>query len=407
MPGTAGTAHLECALPRELEHLPVQQEEAAQAEPGDQPQLAVEPLTCPALVPVRIRVALGERAVADLPQLYVGGIGTVGEVGVPIAELLREIEPAAVGDFTRAQCCIVRQSLEHCGRGEQHRLVVASPFALAALQRRAMANRDERILQLGAALMVRVHVPRRDSRHSKMLGELLQLRVTTRVAALERPLQLDVERVTKRRRDAGSCGCIARRQPMPRTAGQAHEPFRMRGDVLDRRRRRQELPMLLSLGTRSGMGVREDAAEVRVAALRLAEQRQMCASFDRQLGAGDRTDTEVFRRVCELERAVHPVVVGERECVVAQLCRSRRQLFGQRRAVEERVGRVCVQLDVRRRIGAWHLGARHRIETPLVAHTAAGRKGIARGERHTIPPWTRSSAGPATASVSSAATARS
>src|SRR5262245_774832 len=50
----------------------------------------------------------------------------------------------------------------------------------------------------------------------------------------------------------------------------------------------------------------------------------------------------------ELERAVDAVVVGERERVVAELGRPRGELFGERRAVEERVRGVRVQLDVRR-----------------------------------------------------------
>jgi hypothetical protein len=41
--------------------------------------------------------------------------------------------------------------------------------------------------------------------------------------------------------------------------------------------------------------------------------------------------------VRELERAIDAVVVGERERLVAELRRARRQLLGQRGAVEERI----------------------------------------------------------------------
>ena len=68
---------------------------------------------------------------------------------------------------------------------------------------------------------------------------------------------------------------------------------------------------------------------------------------ERHLRARDRTDAERLRRVRELERPVDPVVVGERERLVAELGRPRRELFRQRRPVEERVGRVRVELDVR------------------------------------------------------------
>src|SRR5204862_3388920 len=55
---------------------------------------------------------------------------------------------------------------------------------------------------------------------------------------------------------------------------------------------------------------------------------------------------EVLAGVRELERAVDAVVVGERERVVAELGGARGELLRQRRAVEERVRRVCMELDV-------------------------------------------------------------
>jgi len=42
--------------------------------------------------------------------------------------------------------------------------------------------------------------------------------------------------------------------------------------------------------------------------------------------------------VRELERAAHPVVIGERERVVAELGGRERQFLGMRCAVEERIG---------------------------------------------------------------------
>ena len=58
-------ANLERALARQLEHLPVQEEEAGEAELADQLQLLVEPLARAALVPVGVAVPLLEGAVAD------------------------------------------------------------------------------------------------------------------------------------------------------------------------------------------------------------------------------------------------------------------------------------------------------------------------------------------------------
>ena len=73
--------------------------------------------------------------------------------------------------------------------------MVAAPLALAALERGAAADGDEDVLERGAATVVRVDVSRRDRPDAERLGELAQLRVAARVAALVRALQLDVEAV--------------------------------------------------------------------------------------------------------------------------------------------------------------------------------------------------------------------
>ena len=58
---------------------------------------------------------------------------------------------------------------------------------------------------------------------------------------------------------------------------------------------------------------------MRVARLGLDEQRHVRASGQGHLGAGDRADAEGGGRVCELERTVDAVVIGERERGVAEL----------------------------------------------------------------------------------------
>ena len=94
-------AHLERAGAGQLEHLPVEQEEPGEAEPGDQRQLGLEAVVRALLVAVRVGVAVGERALAEIAQLAVGRVGPVGEVGVAVAELLGQVEGAAVGDLAR------------------------------------------------------------------------------------------------------------------------------------------------------------------------------------------------------------------------------------------------------------------------------------------------------------------
>ena len=107
----------------------------------------------------------------------------------------------------------------------------------------------------------------------------------------------------------------------------------------------------------------------------------MRAAHERHLGARDRAHAEVLRCMGELERAVDAVVVGERERVVAELGRARRKLLRQRRAVEERVRRVRMQLDVGGAPFGLLLGPR-RQRCTVVPHAAARREGVARGEAH-------------------------
>ena len=87
--------------------------------------------------------------------------------------------------------------------------------------------------------------------------------------------------------------------------------------------------VLLALGSRARMRGGEDPAEVRVAAARLDEKRQVRAPpCERHLGPRDGPDAGVLRRVRELERAVDAVVVGQRERRVAELGGPRDELLG-------------------------------------------------------------------------------
>src|SRR5437773_2448388 len=71
----------------------------------------------------------------------------------------------------------------------------AAPLALAAVERGAMPDRDERVLQLGPPRVVRVDVAGGDGRDAERGREVAQMRVPAGIAALERSLQLDVEAV--------------------------------------------------------------------------------------------------------------------------------------------------------------------------------------------------------------------
>src|SRR4029079_6108855 len=111
--------------------------------------------------------------------------------------------------------------------------------------------------------------------------------------------------------------------------------------------RGQRLSVFSPRTARPGMSGGENPAEVRVALPALAEQGDVPATFDRHLGAGDRPDAGVLRGVRELEGAVDAVVVGKGERRGAELPRAGDELLGMRGAVEERVRRVAVELDIR------------------------------------------------------------
>src|SRR4051794_15760574 len=146
MARAARAAHLERAVACELEHLPVEQEEPSQTEASYEIELIAQSDARSASDWAGRAISLREPGLADRAQLHVGRIDAVGEVGIAIAELLRQVEDAAVGDLTRAQRRVERQPLDHLRRREQDRLVVPAPFSLTAVERRAVPDRDERIL---------------------------------------------------------------------------------------------------------------------------------------------------------------------------------------------------------------------------------------------------------------------
>ncbi len=112
--------------------------------------------------------------------------------------------------------------------------------------------------------------------HAEVLREVVQECVAARVAALEGSLQLDVEAVgPERLRQPDSGVRVAHREPAARAAREADEAVAELGHGLEGDGRPEQDTMLLALGPRSRMGRGEDAAEVRVPGLALAEQRHV------------------------------------------------------------------------------------------------------------------------------------
>src|SRR5215216_5603630 len=308
-------------VPRELEHLVVEQEEACEAELVDQLQLFVEASARAAPVPVGVAIALVEGAIADTRELGNRRFDLVREVRIAVAELLGQVELAALRDSRRALDggAVEREAVEDLLRRPEERLVVPTPLRLRALQRGAVPDRDQRVLQPRPRQVVSVDVTRHDRPDLQRLGEVAQLRVAPDVASLEGPLELDEEAL-------GAKGLREPRRGARVLHREAEEAVvQLLEDRLVERRLQRRLALL-----RPGVRVRrrQEPAEVRVAARTLDEERDVRAVGEGDLRSGDRPHPERLRRLRELERAVDPVVVGERKRLVAELSRPDRQLLG-------------------------------------------------------------------------------
>ena len=205
------------------------------------------------------------------------GVGAVGEVGVAVAELLGEVEGESLRDPHRALGCgpvDPHKALDHLGRRAEHRLAVAAAFALAAVERGAAADRDERVLEQRPSRRVRVDVPRRDGLDAEVLGQVAERRVPPCIAALVGALQLDEEPLgAERGGEPRGAVLVVEREPVARAPGEADEALVQLRDGLERDVGRQWLPIFAARMPSAGMRLGEDPAEVRVAQAALAEQR--------------------------------------------------------------------------------------------------------------------------------------
>ncbi len=197
--------------------------------------------------------------------------------------------------------------------------------------------------------MVRMDVAGRDRLDAEVLGEIAKKTEPPRVSPLEWPLEFDEEPIASEGAREACCRVrIEEPEAATRATGKADEPLVQLGDELERHRRLEGRDISRPSGVRARSRVRggEQAAEIPVPAPRLHEQRDVRTSVERDLRAGNRPHAERLCRVRELERAVDAVVVGQRERLVPELRCPRRKLLRLRRTVEERVGRMAVQLDV-------------------------------------------------------------
>jgi hypothetical protein len=136
MPRRVAPTHLTRDIRGQLEHLPVQEEEAGETDLVDERELLVEAGASLPLVAVGVAVASLEGAVADPGQLGDRGLVAFGEVRVAVAELLREVELEPLGELCgpRNGFEIVRETFGDRSGRKQDTLVVPAPLALGAFE---------------------------------------------------------------------------------------------------------------------------------------------------------------------------------------------------------------------------------------------------------------------------------
>ena len=199
----------------------------------------------------------------------------------------------------------------HRRRGLEDELLVTPPFGLAAVERRPLPDRDERILEPGAPRVMRMNVARGNSADTEIAGELAQPCIPPGIAAQVRPLELDEEALPSERA-AEPCRAvrIAYCQPMARTPREADKTFVA---LLEASEVDGGVEPLVS------MALCEKPAQVCVARRGLDQERDMSAAGQSHLRPCDRPHAERLRRVRELERAIDAVVVGQGERRVVEL----------------------------------------------------------------------------------------
>ena len=324
----------------------MQEEEAGQAERVDHPQLLLQPRARRGAVRVAGRVALLEALRAQLGERAVGR--RVLGAGVAVAEVLAEVEGQAVGERERLgdRARVVLEARRHRLRGGEHVGEVAAAHGLRGVERGVVAQGDEGVLQRRPRAGVRVDVARGHGRHAEALRQLGEAAVAGAVVAMEGALELDPQVV----------GAEDPQQPpqarlvvdaLARAAAQADEPG---GVLLEHRERdpRGRLGLVAVVHVRR----RDDPAEVAPAGRVLDQQRDVATVLERHLRPVDRAQPEARGGLRELHRAAQPVMVGERERLIAQLDRRPHQLVRERGPVEEGEGGVGMELDVHERMFA-------------------------------------------------------
>ena len=290
-------------------------------------------------------------------------------LGEPVTQVLGQVEAAAVGDQER-----VPNSLGELPEapglllgGAEVELGVGAAEAVALLQRAAVPDRHQRVLEAVPEALVVVDVAGGDGAHADPPGELGQRPVPVAVAEDQVVLELDEDVLPAEPSDPVAEDGLGlgrpaalhqqRHRPLP-AAGQADQAPAVAGQPGDGEAG-VEAPLLptLGVGLLDAVGEADQPAEVAVALPGLGEQGQVMALLAQvldagrvpgqgQLDAGDGLEPELGAEPGEDHGSEEIVVVGDGQAAVAELDRPLDQLLGMGGAVEERVVGVQVELGV-------------------------------------------------------------
>ncbi len=184
-------------LARQVEQVVVNEKKARQAVVLHQPQLFGEPRLGVGPVYATRGVALVHPSPAQLRQRARRGraIGAF-EVGEAVTQVAREIEgPAALGEGLRSGDSIgtVSEQRSGFGRRAQVKFAVGAAHGVRRVERGAVADRDQHILQAVPIAAVVMHVARRHDAEPRARGEVGERAGAGEVAAHVVALQLDIK----------------------------------------------------------------------------------------------------------------------------------------------------------------------------------------------------------------------
>ena len=196
--------------------------------------------------------------------------------------------------------------------------------------------------------------------------------------AVERALELDAERVAPK----GALQPAHRRlvaHAMTRASTEADEAGGVGLEIVETDRRRAEDPPT-GMVARVRVRARQEPAEVGPATGVANEQRDVATVVKRHLRSVDRPQARRAGGLGELHGPRNGVVVGQRKRLVAPRERDGDELLGQARPVQEREGRMAMELDVRHEqmFASGPDGPLHRAAHPL---------GSWRRRRRGASPW--------------------